>query len=219
MKWIAFISAAFIVGTATAQERYNSVAERVNQRMVKVFGSGGIKGLPSYGTGILVSADGYFLTAASPLLDTRDLRVHLWDGRRYHCKMVVMEPELDIALATANHVFNTLPSATGTKEVFNTGRFSAMKRGAIFYNVGRGDTVDQTALRSALDSRHIAAAYLDVTMPEPLPADHPLWSAPNCFITPHIAGGAQGEMQRLLDHFLANFQRFRDGKELINRIM
>jgi serine protease Do len=97
------LSVALLAGVALAPAQADDsaakVADEVNPKLVKVFGSGGIKGLPSYGTGILVSADGYFLTAASPLLDTRDLRVHLSDGRRYHCKMIVMEPELDIALA------------------------------------------------------------------------------------------------------------------------
>src|SRR5205814_2070578 len=58
------------------------VAEQVNQKMVKLFGSGGFRGLNSYGTGIIISPDGYVLTVASPLLDTADLRVHLADGRR-----------------------------------------------------------------------------------------------------------------------------------------
>jgi serine protease Do len=66
--------------------------------MVKLFGSGGFRGLNSYGTGVVVSPDGYVLTVANPLLDTPDLRVHLWDGRRLQAKVVVAEPELDAAL-------------------------------------------------------------------------------------------------------------------------
>jgi hypothetical protein len=79
---------------------------------------------------------------------------------------------------------------------------------AAFYNVGRGDTVDQDALIGVLNSGHLAAAYLDVTTPEPLPCEDPLWSAPNCLITPHVAGGMQGEMDVLVDHFVANFKRY-----------
>ena len=93
-----------------------------------------------------------------------------------------------------------------------------IKRRAKFYNVGRGDTVDQAALRQALESGNLAGAYLDVTSPEPLPPDDPLWHAPNCWITPHIAGGAQGEHQRIVRHFLANFSRFMRGQPLLNRI-
>jgi serine protease Do len=87
------------LGTSVrADESFAKVAEKVNNKLAKVYGSGGLKGLPSYGTGIVVSADGYILTVYSHLLDTRDLRVHLADGSRYHAKVVATEPELDVAL-------------------------------------------------------------------------------------------------------------------------
>jgi serine protease Do len=75
-----------------------TVAEKVNPKVVKLFGSGGFTGLVSYGTGVLVSPDGYILTVAGHMLDTQDLRVHLSDGRRFHAKVAVIEPELDAAL-------------------------------------------------------------------------------------------------------------------------
>ncbi len=81
-----------------AAHRLGEVVQRVNRQMVKIYGSGGFRGLNSYGTGIAVSADGYVLTAASPMLDTSELRVHLFDGRRLTAKVVVTEPELDAAL-------------------------------------------------------------------------------------------------------------------------
>jgi serine protease Do len=66
--------------------------------MVKLFGAGGLSGMHAYGTGVLVSADGYVLTAAGPLLDTSDMLVHLYDGRRYTAKVLIVEPDLDAAL-------------------------------------------------------------------------------------------------------------------------
>jgi serine protease Do len=81
-----------------AEGSFAKVAEEANQKLVKLFGAGGIRGLASYGTGILVSPDGYILTVYSHLLDTQDLRVHLYDGTRYHAKVVAVEPELDVAL-------------------------------------------------------------------------------------------------------------------------
>jgi S1-C subfamily serine protease len=84
--------------TARAEESHAEVAKEVNQKLVKLYGSGGFKGLASYGSGIVVSADGYILTIASHILDTQDLRVHTHDGHRLHAKVVVIEPELDIAL-------------------------------------------------------------------------------------------------------------------------
>jgi phosphoglycerate dehydrogenase-like enzyme len=125
---------------------------------------------------------------------------------------------LDEFLPTADHVVNLLPSAKGVERFFSGDRFGRTRRGAKFYNVGRGDTVDQAALRQALESGRLAGAYLDVTSPEPLPPDDPLWHAPNCWITPHIAGGAQGEQHRIVRHFLANFARFTRSEPLLNRI-
>ena len=99
MKVFAIALVAAMAVTARADEPFADVAEQVNPKMCKLFGSGGFKGLVPYGTGLVVSADGYILTLASPMLDTRDLRVHLSDGRRYSgLKIVVVEPELDIAL-------------------------------------------------------------------------------------------------------------------------
>ena len=76
----------------------NDVVQKVNPKMVKIYGSGGFKGLPAYGTGVLVSPNGYVLTVANHLMETTDLRVHLYDGTRLPAKLVAMEPELDIAL-------------------------------------------------------------------------------------------------------------------------
>jgi phosphoglycerate dehydrogenase-like enzyme len=89
----------------------------------------------------------------------------------------------------------------------------------VFLNIGRGTTVDQDALVSALTGGVMAAAYLDVTEPEPLPADHPLWAAPNCIITPHSAGGHVDEPARLVAHFLDNLTRFRAGQPLRDRVV
>ncbi len=131
---------------------------------------------------------------------------------------VVSPDAADEWLSRADHVVNVLPGAAGTDRFFNAQRIEAIKPGAIFYNIGRGSTVDQAALLSALRSGRLAAAYLDVTDPEPLPADHPLWSAPNCYITPHAAGGHTDEPERLAQHFLANFRRFTAGEALNDRV-
>ncbi|HKB40796.1 MAG TPA: trypsin-like peptidase domain-containing protein, partial [Gemmataceae bacterium] len=95
---VAVVAACLWAAPARADESAAEVAQSINNKMVKLFGSGGFRGLAHYGTGILVSADGYILTVATPMLDTRDLRVHLSDGRRYHAKLVVQESALDVAL-------------------------------------------------------------------------------------------------------------------------
>src|SRR5206468_3101470 len=89
---------ALLTPPARTDESFARVAEEVNKKLVKLYGAGGIKGLESYGTGVLISSDGYILTVNSHILDTRDLRVHMADGTRYHSKVVAREPELDVAL-------------------------------------------------------------------------------------------------------------------------
>jgi phosphoglycerate dehydrogenase-like enzyme len=132
---------------------------------------------------------------------------------------IVTAEQLPQALAEADHVIDILPDNADSRHFFAAERFAAMKPGAVFYNIGRGTTVDQSALVAALEKNHLAAAWLDVTDPEPLPPDHPLLRAPNCHLTPHIAGGHRNEAESLVRHFLANFQRFLAGTPLQDRIM
>jgi serine protease Do len=89
---------AALAAPARSDESFAKVAEEVNKKLVKLFGSGGFKGLASYGTGVVISKTGRILTINSHILDTRDLRIHMADGTRYHGKVIAREPELDIAL-------------------------------------------------------------------------------------------------------------------------
>ncbi|WP_411827841.1 D-2-hydroxyacid dehydrogenase [Luteolibacter sp. AS25] len=132
---------------------------------------------------------------------------------------VVTSGELPEALAAADHVINILPDNEGSKGFFDATRFEQMKPGAVFYNIGRGTTVDQEALFDALNNRKLGAAWLDVTDPEPLAKDHPLWTLENCHITPHTAGGHQNESLTLVNHFLTNYGRYIRGEELIDRVI
>lgn len=81
-----------------AADPFADVCEQVNSKMVKIFGAGGFTRLNNYGTGVVISPDGHVLTVASQLLDTSDLVVHVYDGRRMRAEVVVIEPELDAAL-------------------------------------------------------------------------------------------------------------------------
>lgn len=132
---------------------------------------------------------------------------------------VVTESGLAAALQEADHVVNILPDNPQSRNFFNASRFAGLKPGAVFYNIGRGVTVDQQALLEALRSGQIKAAWLDVTDPEPLPDNHPLWREPHCFITPHVAGGHANEACTLVRHFTGNFQRFLRGEPLRDRVM
>jgi phosphoglycerate dehydrogenase-like enzyme len=94
--------------------------------------------------------------------------------------LIAMAREADI-------VVNTLPLTDETRGVFNAAAFAAMKPSAYFFNVGRGRTVVTADLVNALQSKKLAGAGLDVTDPEPLPADHVLWKMSNVIITPHVS--------------------------------
>jgi phosphoglycerate dehydrogenase-like enzyme len=132
---------------------------------------------------------------------------------------VIGETQLPRQLGAADHVINILPESPGTRHFFGAARFAAIKPGAVFYNIGRGATVEQDALAQALHSGQLRAAWLDVADPEPLPEDHPLWAEPNCFITPHIAGGHLDEAMSLVRHFLENLERFVHDRPLKDRVM
>ncbi len=131
---------------------------------------------------------------------------------------VVKTAEADALLPETDHVINILPANDSTEKIFDAERFSKFKKGAKFYNIGRGTTVDQKALIANLQNGNIAAAYLDVAAPEPLPPDNPLWTTENCYITPHIAGGHRTDEIRQVEHFLENFRRFVKNENLINRV-
>lgn len=132
---------------------------------------------------------------------------------------MVTPPESDALLPEADLIINLLPANPSTENYFNAERIARFKRGVVFINIGRGSTVDQDALLAALEEGRIGAALLDVTTPEPLPPDHPLWRHPNCTITPHTAGGFRGEHQALVQHFLDNFERFTHQREMLDRVI
>jgi phosphoglycerate dehydrogenase-like enzyme len=127
--------------------------------------------------------------------------------------------DLDGLLPAANHVINILPAALDTEQFFDADRLGKMRRGAFFYNIGRGDTVDQYALRTCLETNCMAGAFLDVTTPEPLPPDDPLWTTPNVHITPHTAGGHAAEYLSNVTHFIANLRRFESGQPFVDRVI
>jgi phosphoglycerate dehydrogenase-like enzyme len=119
-------------------------------------------------------------------------------------------------LKQAEYVVNTLPLTAQTRGYFGPREFAAMRSDALFINIGRGATVQTEALLRALESGRIAGAALDVTDPEPLPSDHPLWALDNVILTPHYAGAHPGYVQRASAIFLENLARFVAGSELTN---
>jgi phosphoglycerate dehydrogenase-like enzyme len=127
--------------------------------------------------------------------------------------------ELHAVLAMADVVAVTIAAARETRHLLNAAAFEACKPGALFTNVSRGETVDQAALAQALQNGHLAAAFIDVTDPEPLPSDDPLWNAPNLIISPHTAGsGSTTAGPNIAAVCAENLQRILAGKPLINLV-
>ena len=125
--------------------------------------------------------------------------------------------ELPELVKRADVIINALPLTDLTEGLFDAAMFASFKEGAYFINVGRGGTVVTDALVEALTSGHLAGAGLDVTDPEPLPAEHPLWQMPNVIITPHIsARGFDRESLRFIIE--ENLRRYVAGKTLLNEV-
>ena len=124
---------------------------------------------------------------------------------------------LDDMLHQADVVILSLPLNARTRGSFNIERFRQMKPSSLLVNVARGGIVVTNDLVLALNEGQIAGAVLDVTAPEPLPAEHPLWNFyPNVIITPHIAGQSQRRFDDVVDIFVANIQRWQSGQPMIN---
>ncbi len=102
-------------------------------------------------------------------------------------------------LKDADHVIVTLPSDTGTDRLFDDRAFAAMRSSAYFYNLGRGNAVDEAALVRALEAGTIAGAFLDVFEREPLPNDSPLWTAPNLELLPHVSAASREYLELWLE--------------------
>jgi phosphoglycerate dehydrogenase-like enzyme len=122
---------------------------------------------------------------------------------------------LDELLPEADIVIVIVPLTKETHGMFDAARLAKMKQGALLVNAARGPVVDTDALVAALQANRICAA-LDVTDPEPLPHGHPLWAAPNLFITPHVAGGSPRFLERAFTLAGQQVERYLKGEPLIN---
>ena len=137
--WAVMAVLAF-VPELVAQAPFGKVIDDVNTKMVKLYGAGGFRGVASYGTGILVSPDGHILTCASAMLDTLNLRAHLADGRRFEgLKIIVIEPELDLALIKIDQKLIIPASRETAGRPSGRSRTAAGSKVPSSYVVKRGD--------------------------------------------------------------------------------
>jgi phosphoglycerate dehydrogenase-like enzyme len=137
-------------------------------------------------------------------------------SRPEYVSHVGLSDELPKLVAEADVIVNALPLTETTKGVFDAQMFGVMRRSAFFINVGRGGTVVTSALVKALESGALAGAGLDVTDPEPLPSDHPLWRVPNIIITPHISSESELGFQNVWTIVRENLRRYVAGEKMLS---
>jgi phosphoglycerate dehydrogenase-like enzyme len=125
--------------------------------------------------------------------------------------------ELDEVLPGADVLVNMLPFTTETKGLLDARRLALLPDSALVVNGGRGRTTETAALVDELQAGRLRAV-LDVTDPEPLPADHPLWTLPNVLITPHLAGDSPGSTVRSFELAGDQIRRFAAGEPLVNQV-
>jgi phosphoglycerate dehydrogenase-like enzyme len=125
--------------------------------------------------------------------------------------------DLDEVLRDAEILVNILPLTSDTRGLLDARRLGLLPDGALVVNAGRGRTIETAPLVEELQAGRIRAA-LDVTDPEPLPADHPLWGLPNVLVSPHLAGDSPGSTIRSFELAGDQVRRFAAGEPLINEV-
>ncbi|UNB54454.1 D-isomer specific 2-hydroxyacid dehydrogenase family protein [Mycolicibacterium sp. YH-1] len=176
------------------------------------------KGRTLYGANIVIVGAGGIAVALTRLL--APFSVQIVSVRRKATPMegataTVTVEDLSRVLPDADVVIVAAALTEQTRHLFAAQAFAAMKNTAIFVNVGRGELVNTPDLISALESGRIAAAGLDVTEPEPLPSDSPLWRNDRCIITPHSGDPAELVAPLLAERILRNVEALHSGKEMI----
>lgn len=121
-------------------------------------------------------------------------------------------------LPEADFVASSLPLVPGTEKLMGAAEFALMKPSAVLINVGRGPVIDQSTLIDALRDNQIAGACLDVFEDEPLPADDPIWDAPNVIVSPHVGGTGGPIGPRFAELLGENLIRFQQGQPLRNQV-
>ncbi|MFT3887609.1 MAG: NAD(P)-dependent oxidoreductase [Arachnia sp.] len=171
------------------------------------------------GANVTIWGFGSIGSTLAPLLSALGARVTgvARSAGERHGYPVVDEAGLDALLPETDVLVMILPHAAETRSALSAERLARLRQGALLVNVGRGTTVDEDALVRALESGHLAAAALDVAATEPLPADSPLWVAPNLLLTPHTAGGRPRHADRLLTSQIAALRAGRPLRNVVPR--
>jgi D-2-hydroxyacid dehydrogenase (NADP+) len=139
-------------------------------------------------------------------------------GDANHVEKIVNVTQLDSMLPDADYIVIAAPETHETQHLIGAAQIAKMKPSARLINIGRGSLLDETALVRALQTKALRGAALDVTGKEPLPADSPLWKAPNLFITPHTSGVSDRLWQKETKLLMDLLERWFDGRDLFNLV-
>ncbi|WP_096200650.1 D-2-hydroxyacid dehydrogenase [Bacillus sp. FJAT-45350] len=164
-----------------------------------------------YGTGVIGQEVGQLLTSLGLEVYGVSQSGKQKDG--FH-SVLTIDNEFSV-LKEMNYVINTLPLTAETEGLFNKKRFNHFSR-AVFINIGRGQSVEETALIDALDNKDVKSAVLDVFPEEPLPVESQLWEREDVFITPHISAVTTPE--EAVDCFIETLEKIEKGEPLSNKV-
>src|SRR5690348_12252140 len=151
-------------------------------------------------------------------LDMRSIGVRRSAEPVPECDRTVAYADLPSVLPEADVLILCCPASPVTRGIANARVFAAMPKGSLFINVSRGEIAVEKDVISALQSGHLAGAYLDVFEREPLDPASPLWDMPNVLISPHTASHSLGQNEAIFGIFLDNLARFRSGRKLRNDV-
>src|SRR5713226_537069 len=140
------------------------------------------------------------------------------EGDRTDAEKIFAAAKLPEALPEADYVLIAAPETAETRHLMGAKEIARMKRGARLINVGRGSLLDEAALLRALESGALGGAAIDVAKLEPLPAESPLWKAPNLMITPHTSAVSDRLWDRQTEILIELLERWFEGRELFNRV-
>lgn len=197
-----------VMGMLTTAKGYRDVV-RAQERREWLLDSPGKRELA--GSKALLLGYGAIGKLIQPRLEAFDVDVTV--VRRSGGEGTLGPDEWRARLGEFDWVIIAVPSTPETDGMIGAAEIAAMKSDAIIVNIARGSVIDQPALVAALEARAIGGAFLDVTTPEPLPADHPLWALDNAHVTMHLSGRAQDKMYvRSADRFLDNLEKYLRGE-------
>lgn len=199
-----------VMGMLTTAKGYREVV-RAQDRHEWLFDSPGKRELA--GSKALLLGYGAIGQLIEPRLRAFDVEVSV--VRRSAGENTLGPDEWRARLGEFDWIILAVPATPETEGMIGAAELAAMKPDAVIINIARGSVIDQPALVEALQNKALSAAFLDVTTPEPLPPEHPLWSLPNAHITMHLSGRAQTKMfLRSGDRFLDNLGKYLRGEPI-----